>query len=224
MLKENISITTCLEIQNYSIALAFYLKENETDLYTIEDLFQVEKSVLYTKNIESDVQTTVPMFRVMDAQDLVKSSNIHFETLIDKYKVLKDEPNILSDANLFVLQLILAADLCTENDLKRNVFLKTSLTFMDWLKNENNYSNELSIISLRLNELQIFKRLRSLFQSEIEELIEIADSNESSDDIKFGACVLLDDKIRAINHLNKLSSEDQEFMKDYPIYDLFRTL
>lgn len=224
LLKENISITTCLEIQNYSIALAFYLKENETDLYTIEDLFQVEKSVLYTKNIESNVQTTVPMFRVMDAQDLVKSSNIHFETLIDKYKVLKDEPNILSDANLFVLQLILAADLCTENDLKRNVFLKTSLTFMDWLKNENNNSNELSIISLRLNELQIFKRLRSLFQSEIEELIEIADSNESSDDIKFGACVLLDDKIRAINHLNKLSSEDQEFMKDYPIYDLFRTL
>lgn len=224
LLKENISIATCMEIQNYSIALAFYLKENETNIYKIEDIFQVEDSVLYSKNLETNVKIAVPIFRIMNAQDLAKSSNIHFESLIEKYKILDKEPNILSDANLFVLQLILAADLCTENDLKRNNFLQTSLTFMDWLKKENKNPDKYSIITSSLNELQVFKRLRLLSHSEIEELIEIADSSESPNDIKFGASVLLDDKRRAINHLNKLSYEDQEFMKDFPIYNLFRTL
>lgn len=224
LLKEKISITTCMEIQNYSIALAFYLKENETNVYTVEDLFQVEDSVLYSKNIETNVQTVVPMFRIMSAQDLAKSSNIRFESLIEKYKILKKEPNILSDANMFVLQLILASDLCMENTLKRNDFLKTSLTFTDWLKNENKDSSELSFITLRINELQIFKRLRQLSQSEIAELVEISDSNEYIDEIKFAACVLLDDKIRANNYLNKLPYEDQKAIYDYPIYNLFKKL
>lgn len=224
LLKENLSITTCMEIQNYSIALAFYLKENETNIYTVEDLFQVENDILYSKNIETNVETIVPIFRIMSAQDLAKSSNIHFESLIEKYKILNKEPNILSDAHMFVLQLILAADLCMENDLKRANFLKTSLVFMEWLKNEIEDSDELSFTTLRLNELQIFKRLRKLTQSESENLIELADSNESPDDIKFGAYVLLDDKIRANKYLNKLHYEARVIMKDYPIYNLFKTL
>lgn len=224
LLKENISITTCIEIQNYSIALAFYLKENETNIYTVEDLFQVKNSILYSKNLETNIQTAIPIFRILSAQELAKISNIHFESLIEKYKILDTEPNILLDAHSFVLQLILAADLCTENDLKRNNFLKTSLTFIEWLKKEDKNPDEFSIITSSLNELQVFKRLRPLSQSEIEQLIGIADSSESTDGIKFGAYVLLDDKISAINHLNKLTYEDQEFMRDYPIYNLFKTL
>lgn len=224
LLKENISITTCMEIQNYSIALAFYLKENETNIYTVEDLFKVEDSRLYSKNRETNVNTIIPLFRIMSAHDLAKSSNIHFESLIEKYKILDKDPNLLSDAHLFVLQLILAADLCMENSSKRNSFLITGLTFVNWLTKETDDSEEFSSMTLRLNELQIFKRLRELSQSEMEGLIEIADSSDSPDDIKFGAYVLLGDKMRATKYLNKLPYSDRDSMKDYPIYNLFKIL
>lgn len=223
-LRKNLDLITVLEIQGYFISLVFYPKIREDNIYTIEDLFRVNDSSLYLTNIEQDSKTKVPMFNILNAKQLSQSSNIRFDTLLNQYKQLEEEPNILSVANQFLLNLILAADLCRGDKIKVNYFLETSLEFVKWIQEKDKENEEIGYSISRLNELQIYKRQRALTTKEVEELIEISDSDKSEKLLRFGAYILLEDKIRSKKIFDQLKSDEQTDISGYPIYNLFENL
>ncbi len=66
--------------------------------------------------------------------------------------------------------------------------------------------------------MQIVKRKRELTLQEVQKLCEIAESSESKEDLKVGAYLLLSNQVAAQVHFNKLTEEEQESFKTYPIY------
>lgn len=68
----------------------------------------------------------------------------------------------------------------------------------------------------RINILQIEKRLRSLTEAEIKELIEIREKN-SDLSIKIGTNILIGNINEANIDLKKLNSDDYATFMDYPI-------
>lgn len=223
-LRENLNLITVLEIQGYFISLVFYPEKEEANIYKVEDLFRVDDSILYLENVEQDSRTKVPMFNILDAKQLAQSSNIRFGSLLNQYKQLEKEPEILSVANQFLLNLILASDLCTDDGIKADYFLETSLEFVQWIQEKDKENEELGYKISRLNELQIYKRQRALNTKEVEELIEISDSDKYEKLLRFGAHILLEDKIRSKKLFDQLNTDEQNDIKNYPIYNLFKNL
>ncbi|GMG67016.1 DUF4365 domain-containing protein [Tetragenococcus halophilus] len=217
-LVKEVQLITIVQIQNYSIALVFN-KDQENNLYTMEDLFQSKKSRLYSANEERDTLTKVPNFRGLTSKQLTRCSNIRFDMFLKEYKKLKNEPNILSDANNFLLLLIASADSVQDEEQKCK-FLSSSLELVDWITKENKEKNEISTDVLKLNKLQIFKRQRKLKTNEINELFEIVDSIETDSYIKLAACILLDESRRAQRIFGNMESEEQKAIRKQPIFNL----
>lgn len=224
LLRENLNLFTAIKIQDYLIALVLYKKDDQTEVYTIKDLFQIEKSTLFLTNSKQDININVPVFRILNAQQLSNISNVRFDSLLNGYKALKNQEDILSDANTFLLTLILASDLVKKDEAKRKKMLVTSLEFIHWLQKTDNKNKVFMPEVLKLNELQIIKRQRVLTDKEIDELMDISDSTLQETDTRFGAYILLDDKKRAQKMFNKMTIDNQQQIKHYPIYHLFEKM
>lgn len=221
-LVKDVPLITIVKIQNYSIALVFN-KDQENKLYSMEDLFQSKKSRLYSANGEKEILTKVPNFRGLTSEQLTSCSNIRFDTFPEEYKKLKNESNILSDANNFLLLLIASAD-SVQGEEQKCKFLSSSLELVDWIIKENKGKNEISTDVLKLNKLQIFKRQRKLKTNEINELFDIVDSIETDSYIKFAACILLDENRRSQRIFGNMESEEQKAIREQPIFNLYNSI
>ena len=68
-----------------------------------------------------------------------------------------------------------------------------------------------------LNYLQTIKRERLLSIDEIRHLCDITEDANASEQEKIGAYLLLDNKISAEIHFEKLTAQEQENFKQFPI-------
>ena len=91
-------------------------------------------------------------------------------------------------------------------------------SFNKWMEEASDEEIEYSI--KMLNILQTVKRYRNLNRNEIEILCSIAENKEVGEACKAGAYLLLEQQQAAEIHLAKLSKEEQEKFKKYPIYHL----
>ena len=117
-----------------------------------------------------------------------------------------------------MLDLLSAYDKAT-GERKTNL-LKTCEDFSDWISEANN--DELDYQVKTLNILQTVKRSRDFNIDEIKALYELIESNEAREDCLVGAYLLLEQQQAAEMHFAKLSEEEQNAFKEYPIYRFWK--
>ena len=154
----------------------------------------------------------VPLPLGLKKDDLVNCSNF------SKYKIIKEfaeaQFNSITSEHitLWLLELLRAYDMS-----KKSYLLETAHSIIQIIKkNDRHIDNH----TLRLNELQIIKRERTLNVAEKAELYKIISDAKDNTEIIIGAYILLGEVEEAKELLNSLSEERQQFFMEYPIYTL----
>ena len=108
-------------------------------------------------------------------------------------------------------------DLISAYDLScRQEFINTAKDFSEWILSEDNEDIPLHI--KRLNHLQIIKRIREFSLDEIRELYLITEDSSATEQVLVGAYLLLGQQAAADIHFEKLTPEEKEEFKTFPIY------
>jgi len=217
-LKDDLPPVCCMKIGKLRFIL--YLKKCENGkkvLYEIYDFFKMDLSVVYENK---DGQTfPISQFSVLHTNDFLTLNNIDFDKLLPSYQKVQHHSDLFNRANWFLLDLLSAYD--KANGPRKNKLLKTCQDFSNWILKANDH--ELDYQTKILNRLQTIKRFRDFNTDEIKELYELIESNETREDYLVGAYLLLEQQQVAEMHFAKLSEEEQNNFKKYPIYYFWKT-
>ena len=185
-------------------------KNEETGLFQIFNFYE-PMFRLFIKD-EQEKMHIVPLPLGLKKDDLVNCSNF------SKYKIIKEfaeaQFNSITSEHitLWLLELLRAYDMS-----KKSYLLETAHSIIQIIKkNDRHIDNH----TLRLNELQIIKRERTLNVAEKAELYKIISDAKDNTEIIIGAYILLGEVEEAKELLNSLSEERQQFFMEYPIYTL----
>ena len=216
-LKDNLPPVCCMKIGKLSFVLYFKKCKNTTDvLYEIYDFFKIDLSVEYEDNEGN--RLPISQFCILHTNDFLSLSNINFAVLLPSFQKIKHHFDLFNRTNWFLLDLLSAYDKAT-GERKTNL-LKTCEDFSDWISEASN--DELDYQVKILNRLQTVKRSRDFNIDEIKALYELIESNEAREDFLVGAYLLLEQQQAAEMHLAKLSEEEQNAFKEYPIYRFWK--
>lgn len=188
-------------------------KNKETGLFKI---FNFHESMfrLFIKDEHAN-KHIVPLSLGLKKDDLVKCSNFNKEKVINEFTDVQYNPVISEHITLWLLELLKAYDISM-----RSYLLETAYSIIELIKQNDRYIDNHIV---RLNELQIIKRKRTLNVSEKAELYQIISYVNDNIDIKIGAYILLGETDEAEKLLNGLPEEHQQFFREYPIYALIDT-
>ncbi len=195
-----------MSIGEATFALIFKPCAGKIGMYEIYDFFAEELRTTYRGSI-------VSQYIVLQAEDLCCLNNLKVEVLLPSFQCLERKEETYVLANLFLLELLKAYDI---SDQKRKDLLDTALLFAEWIQSSED--NHLDKCVCRLNYLQTIRRKRDFNSEEIDELYLLGEDNETGEDVKTAAYLLLGIKPLAQRHFNKLSLCDQNIFKNTPIY------
>ena len=200
--------TSVLDLKISNITLKLIIIKNEDNTYTIQDFFNSEVAVSY-KDEGDNHQVTSP-YSALSKDDYLIISNINYADILKSYKkTMIQNPNIYDRVIVDLLQMLLAYD--KKNDSK---LLSVARDVAYWMLIEQRQINK-NINTL--NYLQTIKRERLLSKDEIRQLCDITEDANASEQEKIGAYLLLDNKISAEIHFEKLTAQEQENFKQFPI-------
>lgn len=155
----------------------------------------------------------VSQYSLLNAENMLSLSNIRFERLLPSFQNAPYHPETYGRATLFLLELIKAYDMSKD---KRKDILRSAEDFANWIATAP--PDEMDVQTARLNVLQIVKRNREFNQHEIFELIKISESEDSREDSKTAACLLLGNQAEAEKHFSMLPPDSKDEFKRFPIY------
>ena len=182
------------------------------DLFDIDDLSNNFKIMATSK--DEKVQVKHSPFLLFEPQHLFGLGNLKLRAIESSFKQLDYEQDMS-----FVLT---------------NDFLLKSLSFFDQQRNRKDilemilniykYINALrpNDILTFMNKMQTIKRTRSFTNEEKSHIVHSKNKYQHSDEILCGFHILLDNKIEFEVQFNKLSLEEKETFKSYPIYHLIQ--
>lgn len=211
--KVNIKVETspCIldfKLENIIIRLLI-TKDEQTNQHIIHDFFNLNLN-LFGSLTDDDTPLRISPYSVLEPNDYLYLSNIDYNSILKSYQlILNFNPTVYAYANNDVLKMLLAYD--KKNDIK---LLDTARNITNWLFEQGNIAKDIVV----LNQLQITKRQRQLNKEELIQLCKLTENGEVSEDIKVGAYLLLENQAAAEMHFLKLTSEEQENFKNYPIY------
>lgn len=197
-------------IGHLSFVLCFLPCEGKKDTYKILDFFKTELETSYELNGK---RYLVSQYFVLKWNDLKDISNIRFDKLLPSFQKQALNDDTFNVANAFLLDLLKAYD---ASESKRIEIIDSAIDFSKWLLTDD--FKEVSYNIRLINHLQAIKRKRELDIVENEKLYAIIEDNNSNEMIKVGAYLLLEQQKAAEMHYSKLSKEQQEELKTYPIY------
>ncbi len=121
-----------------------------------------------------------------------------------------------AELTFFGLELIKSFDISN-----RTEFLDSASLIFQWLKDK-----QINDPVNRTNELQIIRRRQIFSETENEELLQIRSNaeKENNTNLLCGVSILLENKTDVKMYLSKLSDEDQETFRNYPIFSLGKIL
>lgn len=145
-------------------------------------------------------------------------SNINFSGLLQTFKdLVSQNPYIYEYANSCLLNLLLAYDNATT---RKKIILKTAKELSEWILQD---SKDVIAYEIKtINYLQVIKRERELILDEISQLVEIAESANDNNMYKVAVYLLLDNQKVAQIHFNKMTKEQQNLFKTYPLYKFWK--
>lgn len=187
--------------------------------YRIFDFFKTNLSVVYEdeNNIGEKIPTS--QFSVLKVNDFLTLSNIDFDILLPSFKSIEHHYSIFDEANIFLLVLLNAYD--RADDSRKEKLLKTCKDFSEWISEAP--EDKLNYEIRTLNVLQTIKRYRDFNNDEIRILYSIVENGDTREDFIVGAYLLLGQQQAAEIHFEKMSEEEQNNFKEYPIYHFWKT-
>lgn len=215
---ENISRSVCYVCVG-DLKFYIYIEEikfkNEYKIYNFFDRYL--PSTYCDKNNESE-SFDVSQFIILKKNDFLTVSNIDFKKIFLDFKDIKHNSETFSTANYYLLELLAAADIA-EGKRKEKI-LKACEDFALWIKEapDDELEDEIKTINL----LQVYKRQRDLTDDEKDELYDIVENNSNNNQYMVGAYLLLGKQRRAERFFDKMSKEDKNEFKKYPIYHFWR--
>ena len=208
-LKPDLPPVSKIKIGN-AVFLLFFKQLGNSGTYKIEDYFQSDVGV-YVGGL-GDEKLNTSKYAILKGSDILEISNIRFEEILDSFKALEYSTAKFPKATLFMLELIKAYDL--SGDTREDILLLAH-KFAEWIISESPDDN--AELTDKLNLLQIIKREQGLSTTEKTELYSLVESASVDEDIKTGACLLLDDQIGANVHFSRMSSDKQDEFRTFPI-------
>lgn len=198
-----------LDLQINNILLKLIITKKDNGAYDIQNFFETEVAVSY-KDLDGNHLATSP-YSALSKDDYLRVSNIGYSKILESYRqVSLTNPNVFDRANIDMLQMLLAYDEAPNQRL-----LTTAKDMADWILKEGvNLGDNLKT----LNYLQIIKREGSLTKGQKRQLSIISEDSNATEQEKVGAYLLLDNQISAEMHFEKLTEEEQEQFKTFPIF------
>lgn len=145
---------------------------------------------------------------ILSLKELEEFSNIDFEKFYHQITNAALTEFHLKQTNDFLLQVILYYDKYKAEDA---YFFAQRIA--EWLKKYEDDDNYIFVI----NYLQLKIRKRALTIDEMSKLIEIY-KQTNRNDIKFGCLILLNRQEEAMNYFNLLNKDEQNALRELPIY------
>lgn len=216
--KHELSDITTIHFGPYKVIL--WTKKVAEQTYSISDFFSLRSQHVFAVDGPSGEKFAISIFSaVFMREDFASFVNLDYENLITSYEeAAKYNRDISSIANNDVLTMINGYD---NAPIKDERLLKYALKLTDWIANLPE-KEDIAFV-YKLNRLQIQRRLNGSFSDE--ENNELLDLSES--DIpafgKWAANILLGENIRAQRYWVKMTHDEQESYKKYPIFYFVRT-
>lgn len=165
---------------------------------------------------DAGVMWDIPVFVLLSKSNLLEYCNINTTKIIEQLLEVKYTEELANRVILFLLEVLLAYD----SEKSNKVLLMELLEkIMAIIKEKDHYSSE---EILRINELQIIKRKRSLNIEEKFELMKMLEGVSESEDLMTAIYLLLDEQAEASIHFFRMTSERQEQFREYPIYNFWK--
>jgi hypothetical protein len=210
-IRKDLPVVTKIKIQNIVLILVFQETSEGSGEYNIFNFFRSNLVLMYDR-LGSDDKYITSQYSILQKNDYLQISNIDYDAILPSYQaLLKNNPAIFDRANMDMLNMISAYD---EN--KNAKLLEVAKSFAEWILNED--KDVLPYDIKLLNLLQIVRRKRELNIDEVKQLCAITENSLTSEDVKVGAYLLLDNQMAAQIHFEILDKEMQEAFKTYPIF------
>lgn len=195
-------------IANLTLAVVYI--ENRNGGYRVFDYFGNHFDVTWSPDGFGPQE--VSQFFSMGVNDYLLLDNINLKMIVEDFKNITPSSLHLELANNTMLNMIKAYDKKSDKD-----FLIAAENLCEW---QNEYPDYIPKNITTINRLQIKLRERNLNFDEKAELYNIIE-HEQDEKIKIGAFLLLNEQKKAKEVLEKLSVEDQNRFKDFPIYKFY---
>lgn len=176
-------------------------------------LLPLQNELLAVAAERNGVVYPLPIFSKIFREELLQS-NIDFTDMIDEYESFIDKnPYLHEVVNEDVLCLL------KHYDKKRNeIILDKAIELAEWQLNKGMDKKSENIYILNLLQAKL-RKLRKLNNQEIEALYQITE-NDTSNENRWAACILLKDFRRAAIYWEKIHNADKEIYKQFPIFNL----
>ncbi len=190
----------------HDIKLLLFIR-NDEDCKAIYNKLNSDNVIVHDAGANKHI---VPIFTLLSVEDYATLSNIDFDDVVRAFTTNNEHIQYDSNViNIEMLKLISAYDISGDSRL-----LASAKAVYEHIYESAEESLK-TIITI--NMLQITKRERELNKAEIETLLSIAEENEA-DDVKACVYLLVDSKVLAERHINKLDDDSKLAFSKYPIY------
>ncbi len=196
-----------IEIANYKIAFIALVDENKNiKVYNyFSDLSNVVKVFYYDEN---EKEILVSPYINMSKKNLLEYSNVDIDIIKETFNSLDSKEETIERYNLWMLEVIKAYD--ESNNIK---FLELA----DYI-NERILEHRDNAVDV-INKMQIVKRKRALNYKEKDLIYDLKDAEDDLI-IQCGIAILLDNKSDYERFFSKLSENEKNAFKEFPIYNL----
>ena len=165
--------------------------------------------------LESGERVSLSQYSILKKNDLNSLDNIRFEVLLPSFQKAQHHYESINRANCFFLELLTAYD-----ESQNQHLLETAKEFSIWLCDFS--EEELPYAVKELNRLQVIKRMRDFTIEEVRSVYSIIEDSTSTDLVRVGAYLLLEQQSLAEIHFERLDDTLKEEFKTYPIYHFWK--
>ena len=209
-LKEDLPPLVFLKVGKLRFAVCLQQCEEEGS-YIFYDFFKKELPVAFE---DQGKMFPISQYAILQKKELLTVSNIDFDRLLPSFQNVTHHCETYDRANCFFLEMLNACD--EAQGERKKLLLKTCIEFSEWLLKAP--EDELDRQVKLLNMLQTIKRDRDFNPDERDALYEMIENNKEREDCLVGAYLLLGQQKAAERHFARLSEEEQQIFKEYPIY------
>lgn len=200
-------------ISNFLLLLLIEIVDESKSLCNVYNYFDNPGRIAIERN---DSIYYTPKYSALQPSDYIELNNINYSGILHSFKeIIHLERKNFEAANYCLLDLLLAYDM---NKKHRATILETAKDIAGWLLEES--ADVLPDEIKTINYLQTIKRERELNVEENTTLYNILETSDNSW-YKLGANILLENFRVAQIQFDKLSDEEQEEFKKYPINNLW---
>ena len=194
-----------------NLVIWIWANRQSDGMYSIDSFFKLHQIALFTEDdadLKKPIQTS--QFVLLDKKGLIHISNMDYERVYSDISQTSPSPEYCTKVNFLVLDMIGAYDEQTKHDDRLLVLAEK---ICDWLRSiESMIDPEI----LLLNKLQIIKRRRALYVSEIVDLAKLTESKYPPA-TRCGAYLLMDADEEAQKCFDEFPPTTQEEFLKYPI-------